>query len=110
MSPHRSMEAIPSADAEGQLAHRRAQVGDHGLPGDGDLAFGDLRARALRQVYVDPRAEADHADSLAGADGRPLAGEADDAPRHQAGDLHHDDTGVAGGDDEGVSLVVLARL
>ena len=67
-------------------------------------------ADALRQVDIDARAEADHADALAGADAGALAHEADDAPRHQAGDLHHADARAAGRDHERVALVVLARL
>ena len=90
---------------------RRPQVGDDGLPGDRGLALGDQRAAAVGEVDVEPRAEPDHADALAGADRGALAHERHDAPRDEAGDLDDADPGAAGGaDQEAVALVVLARL
>ena len=41
------------------------------------------------QIDVDARAEADEAEPVAGGQMRALVGEADDAARDQAGDLHH---------------------
>ena len=63
----------------------------HGLAGDRGLALGHQRPYAVRQIDVEARAEADHADALAGADGGALAHEADDAARDQPGDLHDAD-------------------
>src|SRR5262252_6016484 len=40
------------------------QVCDDGFPRGRSLAFGGERARAVRQVDIDPRAEPDHPDAL----------------------------------------------
>src|SRR5579871_611414 len=88
-----------------------AQVGDDGLAGGRGLSFRGERTHAFRQIDVDPRAEPDHADALAGADAGALLDERHDAARHQAGDLDDADAGARGRrDKEAVALVVLARL
>src|SRR4030081_2851952 len=55
--------------AEGALRIARAQGGDDGLAGEGGLPLGPQRPPAVGQIDVDARAEADHADALADADG-----------------------------------------
>jgi hypothetical protein len=83
----------------------------HGFAGDGGLPLGDQRPCAFREINVDARAEADHADARPGGDDVALAHERDDAPRDQTRDLHHGEAGAAGGrDDEGIALVLFARL
>src|SRR6202162_923033 len=47
------------------------------------------RRRPGGKITAEPRAEADHAEALAGAERLTLAREADDTARQQAGDLHH---------------------
>src|SRR5262249_47466022 len=98
------------ADPERDLPSGGAQVRDHGLAGHRGLALRDQRPGPLGQIDVNARAEADHADALAGAHARPLAHEADDPSGDKPGDLHHCDAGVAGTDHEAIALVVLARL
>src|SRR5262245_48403871 len=98
------------ADPEGEFPGRGAQVRNHGLARNRGLPFRHQGARALRQIDIDARAEADHADALAGPDTCAFAREGDDAPGNQACDLHDNDARRAGTDDEGVALVVLARL
>src|SRR5262249_5755974 len=99
------------ADPEGAAGVERAQVGEHRLARDGGLAFRHQRTNALGEIDVETRAEADQAEALARRDGHALAHERDDAPRDQAGDLHHPDAVAARRhDDEAVALVVLARL
>src|SRR5262249_36508602 len=99
-----------SIDPERQFAHAGAQIGDHSLARNGGLTFGDQRAHAVRQIDIDARSKADHANPLAGADTYALAREADDAACNQAGTLHHPDAALAGRDDKGISFIVLARL
>src|SRR6202011_3699654 len=65
---------------------------------------------ARRQINADARAEADHADALAGADLLAFAHERHDAARDEPRDLHHADAPARAGNDEAVALVVLARL
>src|SRR5690606_40705498 len=67
-------------------------------------AFGDQGPRAFRKVNVDPRTEADQADAVAGIDRLPLAHEAHDASRNQAGDLHHTDAPGARADRKSTRL------
>src|SRR5262245_43783559 len=98
------------ADPEGELPGRCAQVRDHGLARDRSLPFGPERPRPFGHIDSDPRAEPDHADALAGAHARAFAGEGDDPPGDQACNLHDDDARRAGSDEEGIALVVLARL
>ena len=87
------------------------EVGQHGFSGDHGLPHGDEGRHALRQVDVEPRAEADEAEALARPQPVALGGEADDAPRHQARDLdHRQRPAVVELDADGVALVVLARL
>src|SRR6187401_3532430 len=69
-----------------------------------------MRNGTRRQIDVEARAEADHADALAGGERLSLFGPAHDAPRDQAGDLYYADTAFVGCDQEGVAFVVLARL
>src|SRR5262249_24770739 len=109
-SANSSSHTICLADPEGELARRGAQVCDHGLARDRGLHLRHQRASALRQIEIVARAEADHADALAGTHTRAFARESDDAPRNQACDLHDDDARRARADHEGVALVVLARL
>src|SRR5262249_20942057 len=88
-----------------------AQIGQHRLTRDRRLPLRHPRPPAVGQVHVEARSEADHAEALPRPDRDSLAHERDDAPRDQAGDLHHPDAGAARGrDDETVALVVLARL
>src|SRR5450759_3170346 len=89
---------------------RNPQIGEHGFPGDRGLPDRDHRRRAIGEIDVEARAEADHAEALAGADRLALAHEADDAARHQAGDLHHGDARAGGGDHQRIALIVGARL
>src|SRR5215470_6567192 len=98
------------ADPEGELAGGCTQVRNHGLARDRSLPFCHERPRALGQVDIDARAEADHADALTGTHARAFACKGDDAPGDQACDLHDGDAGRAGTDHEGIALVVLARL
>ena len=87
------------------------EVGQHGLSGDHGLPHGDEGRHALRQVDVEPRAEADEAETLARPQPVALGREADDAPRHQPRDLdHRQRPAVVELDADGVALVVLARL
>src|SRR4029077_14630626 len=88
----------------------RGKIGDDGFARKGGLAFEDERPHARRQINVDVRAEADHADALAGADLLALAHERHDAARDEPRDLHHADAPARAGNDEAVALVVLARL
>src|SRR5580704_362668 len=89
-----------SADAEGAAGLTRREIRDDGLAGDRGLAFRHQRLDAWRQIDVDPRAEADHADALAGADLLAFAHEWDDAARDQAGDLHHADAAARAGNEQ----------
>src|SRR3954470_14695726 len=76
------------------------QIRDHRLAGDRDLVEAGEDLCRERQGDVDPRAEADEADALAGGDRVALADEADDAPRDEAGDLHDADADARRFDDE----------
>src|SRR5690606_22731846 len=70
-------------DALDQLGD--ADPPDDGLAGDGALAEQDLARGPGRQVDVDPAAEADQADALAGDHPVPRADPGHDPPRHQPG-------------------------
>src|ERR1700748_2300512 len=83
---------------------------DHRLARDSARTEADHDLRARRQVDVDPRAEADEADALAGCKQRALMGEAHDPPGDQAGDLDHPKPSGWRVDDDAVALVVFARL
>src|SRR5262249_7412638 len=97
-------------NAEAPARVVRGKIGDDGFAREGGLAFGDERPHARRQINIDARAEADHADPLAGADFLAFAHERYDAARDQAGDLHHADAPARARNDQTVALVVLARL
>src|SRR5712671_2182746 len=86
---NQSASGLPDPVAAAGVA--AVQVRDDGFPGSGDLALGDERPPAVREIDVDPGAEPDHADPLAGADGGALPHERNDAPRHEACDLHDPD-------------------
>ena len=63
------------------------------------------------QIDVDPAAEADQADALAGVDHVAFADEGEDPPRDQPGDLGEaDPQAVRAFDQEMLALIVLARL
>src|ERR1700754_2263892 len=87
-----------------------AEIGQNRLAGDRGLAFGDQRAGAVGQIDVEARAESNEAEPLASADHLAFPHEADDAPRHQAGDLDHADASLRRRDDKRIALIVLARL
>ena len=87
-----------------------AEAGDDRFAGDRGLALGDEDVGGDRQIDVEARAEADQADALAGGERVALLDEADDAPRHQTGDLDDADRPVRALDDDAVPLVALARL
>src|ERR1700729_1970562 len=111
MSPiaHKYRAALPPPVAAAGVA--AVKVGDDGFAGDGDLALGDEWPSAVREIDIDPGAEPDHADPLAGADGGALPHERHDAPGDEAGDLHDSDAcPVRGPDQEAVALVIVARL
>src|SRR5262245_19427245 len=55
------------------------KVGQNGLARDRGLAFRDQSLGAERQIDVEPGAEADQAETLAGADRLAFPNEADDA-------------------------------
>ncbi len=73
------------------------EIGDHGLAGDRGLSDRHQRLDAVRQIDIDPAAEADETEPLPGP--HPLSGRqvAVDPPRHQAGDLHQADVAAVGG-------------
>src|ERR1700730_4599087 len=98
------------SNPKGALRVAGGKVGNDRFTRDRGLSLGDERPYALGQVDVHARAEADHADALAGADARALAHETDDSARDQPRDLHHADARLVAGDDEAIALVVLARL
>src|SRR5262249_32845661 len=101
--------ALTDTENTRRLGH--PQIGNHGFAGNGRLARADQRGHAWREEDVDPGAEADHADALAGRDDFAFAHERHDAPRHQARDLDDSDAGRARGrDHEHVALIVLARF
>src|SRR5260370_26969637 len=77
---------------------------------NGDLALADPELGVVRQVDVDPRAEADYADTLPGGDRVALAHERHDPPRDQSRDLHHADAPPGRVVDQCVALDVLASL
>src|SRR6185312_10582487 len=103
-----SKYALPYA--EGTLRIAGAQIGDNGLTGDGGLSLGHQRPYPVGQIDVKTRAKADHADALADAHSGARAHEAENPACDQSGDLHHADPALLGRNDEGVALVVLARL
>src|SRR5690606_16775118 len=64
-----------------------------------------------RQVNVQARAEADHAEALSGLELLALADVAADAARNQPGDLHDAEVAVVGrADDKRLTFVVFAGL
>src|SRR5579863_9058394 len=81
------------------------EIGQNGLTGDGGLAFRHQRARSLRQINVEARAESDQPEALARTDRLPFPHERHDAPRHEAGDLGHPDAPIRGRDDQRIALV-----
>ena len=88
-----------------------AEHAEHRLAGDRPLAEQHLAPGSRRQIDVDPAAEADQADALAGARPVALAHEGQDAPRDQPGDLGEADRDpVLALDQEMLALIVLARL
>ena len=86
------------------------EIRQHGLAGDGARADGDHRLRICRHIDIDARAETDEAEALANRKLLALAHEADDAARHEPGDLHDAETSLRRVDHEAVALIVLARL
>ena len=92
------------------VRRRAAEFGQHGFAADRRLADGDAQRRRPGQEDVDARAEADQAETLADADIGAGLGPADDAARHQPGDLHDGDRAVGAVDDQAVALVLAARL
>src|SRR5690606_22348635 len=89
----------------------RGEVGEHGFAGDGRLADGDERRGAPWQVDVEARAEADHAEALAGEERLAFLHLADDATGDEARDLHHGDgAAIFHADGEPVAFIVHARL
>src|SRR5258708_9032296 len=96
------------------LARRllRPAVGDHRLAPDHALAGDDERDPSSREIDIGAAAEADDAEALPGEDRLALAQPADDAPRYEAGDLHHGEIAAALGrrDADRHPLIVLARL
>ena len=79
---------MASAPAEKPLRLVRAGHRNHRLARDATPAEPDNDAGRVRQVDVDPGAEADEAEAVAGAEPRTLLGETDDATGDEAGDLH----------------------
>ena len=91
-------------------APRRPDMRDHRLAGDRSAVEADDDARVFGHVDVDARTKADQSEAIARGQMCALFDEADDAPRDQAGDLHHAEDARRGLDDDPVALVVLARL
>ena len=86
-------------------------IAEHGLAGNRPLAEQYLRAGAGGKIDVDPAAEADQADPLAGGDLVAFLDERHDAARDQAGDLGEADLQpILALDQEMLALIVLARL
>ena len=79
-------------------------------PADRRLPDGDAQGGCLRHEHVDARAEADQPKTLADADIGACFGPADDAARHQPGDLHGNDSAVRALDHQPVALVLAACL
>src|SRR5665213_4385337 len=88
-----------------------ADFRDHRLPGDGALAEQNARRGAGGKIDVDPAAEADQADALAGGDKVARFHPGDDPARDHAGNLGEPDPRPACAlDQEMLALIVLARL
>src|ERR1700730_14302685 len=85
------------SDPEGAMRVAGGKVGNDRFTRDRGLSLGDERPRAFGQVDVHARAEADHADALAGADARALAHETHNPARDQPRDLHHADASPVSG-------------
>ena len=109
-APRLARAAPPSlGDALDQLGD--ADPADDRLAGDGALAEQDLRRGAGGQIDVDPAAEADQADALAGDDPVARLDPGHDPPRDQPGDLGEaDPRAVLALDQDVLALIVLARL
>src|SRR5947207_15999935 len=103
--------ALPCSDRAKRVGLRCFQLCEHRFAGNGGLSLVDQRLRPVRQVDIDARAEANHADALPGADRRTLPYERHDAARHEAGDLDDGEAHASRGhNDEGVTLVRLTGL
>ena len=84
---------------------------NHRFAGDRALAEQDARSGTRGQIDVDPAAEADQADALAGLDLVAFANERQDAARDEPGDLGEADPDpVRALDEEMLALIVLAGL
>ena len=87
------------------------ELRQHGLAADRRLADFGENAGAVRQVDIDAAAEADQPDALASGHASPLAYESHDPPRDQPGDQHEPGfLALLRLDDQGLALVLLARL
>src|SRR5262245_3982520 len=103
----------PSGSASAHLSGRllRNEVREHGLATDHGLAGCDQGISAWRQVDVDPAAEPDQSNPLAGGQRVTLRDKAHDPAGEQAGDLDHGDVDAGRGSDHGrPSLVDLAGV
>ena len=87
------------------------EFGQDRLAGDDRLPEQHFRIGPCGQVDVDPAAEADQPDPLAGRDDVARLDERHDPPRHQPGDLGEADRPPVGPlDQDMLALVLLARL
>src|SRR5215510_2499779 len=86
------------------------EFGKDRLAGNGGLAKRHARYGACRQEDIEPRAEAGEAEALARIQRLVRLREAENAARHEAGDLHDADGAMGGLDDKAIALIVLARL
>src|SRR4051812_49412408 len=97
-------------DPHKRCARRTAEFGQDSLAADGRLPDRDTQGRRLRHEHIDARAETDQPETLADADIAAGLGPADDAARHQSGDLHRGDGAVRALDHQAVTLVLAAGL
>src|SRR5690606_35652800 len=114
--PSRSRRARGAVTAPASLRdpldqRRFADLREDRLAGDRALAEQHLRRSAGGQIDVDPAAEADQADALAGGDAVPRLDPGHDPPRDQPGDLGEGDLrAIVRLDQDVLALIVLARL
>src|SRR5262249_2933203 len=94
----------------GAAAVAKPEVRKYGFARDRRLPLGDQRLPAFRQEYVQPRAEADQAETLTGTEGLALFDERPDAPRPQPCNLDPADATSGRGDHQRIALVILAGL
>src|SRR5580658_1258502 len=102
--------APPKRSLEGRRFNLGGHLRNHRLARDRARIEADHDVRALREIDVDARAEADQPDALAGGEQRALVGETDDPPGDEAGDLDNAKSPRRRIDHDAVALIVLARL